>query len=72
MRARRLGAIAFVVMSYAVGVNAAFYGGILPLIGGVWSWGEHGMILFWGLGVSIALRVVSDLLKHGRNIGRLQ
>ena len=71
MKARRIGGLILIILSYVEGINVSFYGGILPAIGGVWSWGEYGIILVVGLVVSMVLYVSGDLLRHGRNIGRI-
>ena len=71
MKARRIGGLILVILAYVEGINVSFYAGILPAIGGVWSWNEYGMILVVGVVISMVLYVVGNLLRHGRNIGRV-
>lgn len=70
MKARRIGGLILVILAYVEGINVSFYAGILPTIGGVWSWSEYGVVLVVGLVVSMVFYTAGNLLRG--NIKRIQ
>ena len=37
------------VIGYVQGINAMFYFGIMPAVGGIWTWSDYGIWLTLGL-----------------------
>lgn len=56
------------IVAYIIGLNAIFYYGIIPIIGGVWSWNEWGVSLLLGLFVALIFMGVGDWLRNRRKI----
>ena len=52
-----------IVIAYIQGINAIFYFGILPAIGGVWTWANFGLPLVLGLVGFLALNWLGTWLK---------
>lgn len=59
-----------VVIAYIVGMFAIVYYGILPAIGGMWTWSGSGISLVVGLVIAMVLYVMGSFMLG--NIKRMQ
>lgn len=56
------------IIAYIAGLNAIFYNGIIPAIGGIWSWSEWGLSMVLGLLFSILCFGIGNWLRNKRRM----
>ena len=59
---RILGTI-IIIVAYIQGINIMFYFGILPAIGGIWTWSDFGLPLILGLAGFLLLNWLGTWIK---------
>lgn len=51
------------VVGYIQGINAMFYFGIVPAVGGIWTWSDYGIWLLVGLVGAGVLDAIGKYLR---------